>query len=357
MLQRSDFKNTIPEVSVIVPVFNADLYLRETIESVLQQSFSDYELILVDDGSTDGSAEICRSFKDARIVYVRQDNQGVSVARNTGLAIARGDVIGFLDSDDLWHSEKIAEHVAHFDRAPDLGVSYSACRFINADGKPMKTRYRPKMSKISAADVFCRNPISGGSSGFFRRAILDDIIEPRSGDGHLHYFDVNAAAPGYSHAEDHQCWLRMAIHSDLRFEGIDRELTYYRIHDGGQSAMIDKMHEGWIAIDAMVRELDPDLHAKHGKLANAYQMRYFARRLIARRDGKQAMAYLRLMHSHSLKPYLFQPLRTVTSLAAAIVLMIMPNLGMWVIGVAGQRVIRGAKRRVVSGARRVKRAR
>ena len=324
-----------PKVSVIVPIFNAERYLRETIESVLRQSFKDYELILVDDGSTDRSAEICRSVKDQRIFYMRQENQGVSVARNTGLAIARGELIGFLDSDDVWHPEKISEHVAHFFRVPDLGVSYAGCRFIDASGASMKTGYRPKLSNVTAADVFCRNPLAGGSSGFFRRAIFEDIIEPRSGDGHRNYFDVNAAAPGYAHAEDHHCWMRMAIHSELRFEGIDRYLTYYRIHDGGQSAKIDKMHKGWIAIDALVRKLDPKLHAKYASLANAYQMRYFARRLIARGDGREAMAYLKSMHSHSLMPYIFQPLKTITSLAAALALIVVPDLG--------TRVISGAK--------------
>ncbi|MEP3046326.1 MAG: glycosyltransferase family 2 protein [Roseibium sp.] len=336
MVNRSDYKGSTLKVSVIVPIYNAERYLSETIESVLDQNFPGYELILVDDGSTDSTAKICRSFKDDRIVYVRQNNQGVSAARNTGLGIARGEIIGFLDSDDLWHREKIAEHVAHFDRIPNLGVSYDVCRFINANGTPMKTMYRPKMANVSAADVFCRNPLAGGSSGFFRRIIFNDIIEPRSNDGRSGYFDIKA-----THGEDHQCWLRMALHSALRFQGIDRELTYYRIHDGGQSAKVDKMYQGWTAIDAMVREIDPDLHTKYSKLANAYQMRYFARRLIARGDGREAMVFLKLMHNHSLKPYLFQPLKTIISLAAAFALIVVPNLST----------------RVISGVRSTRRAR
>ena len=249
-MQVQDGKS-VPRVSVIVPVYNAEAYLEATVGSVLRQSFADFELILVDDGSTDRSAEIARSFSDARIRYMRQKNQGVSTARNAGLRLAKGEIVGFLDSDDIWHREKIADHVAHFDRAPDVGVSYSACRFIDANGTALKTGYRPKMSDVDAADVYCRNPIAGGSSALFRRAVFDEIVEPMSGDGHRDYFDVAASAPGASHAEDHQCWLRMALHSKFKFEGIDRELTFYRIHDAGLSARIDKMHMGWQAIDAL----------------------------------------------------------------------------------------------------------
>jgi len=327
----------VQKVSIIIPAYNSENFVSKTIYSILHQSFRKFELIFIDDGSTDRTAEICRGFDDERIRYVHQANRGVSSARNTGIELAKGEFIGFIDSDDLWHPDKIAAHVAHLESDPTIGVSYSACRFIDVDGAPIKAGYRPKMRNIGPADVFCRNPISGGSSGFFRRRIFDDIIEPRSGDGHRRYFDEDASAPGFSFAEDHQCWMRMAIHSDLRFEGIDRELTYYRIHDGGQSAMIDKMHQGWASIDALVRRLDPGLHAKHSRLANAYQMRYFARRLIAIGDGNEALAYLRLMHSHSYRPYLHEPIKTVSSLAAALALSMSPTLGK-------QLISRGEKR-------------
>ena len=90
------------KISVIVPVFNAEKYLRKTIDSILNQSFTDFELILVNDGSTDSSKKICEEYalKDKRIILLNQENQGVSVARNNGLKIAKGDYISFIDSDD-----------------------------------------------------------------------------------------------------------------------------------------------------------------------------------------------------------------------------------------------------------------
>lgn len=315
-----------PVVSVIVPVFNAGDVLAETINSVLEQTFGSFELILVNDGSTDHSASICKSFTDPRIRYLSQENAGVSHARNAGLALARGRFIGFLDADDLWHREKIAAHVAHFEAKSDVGVSYSSCQFIDQSGALLNTSFRPKMREITPADVFCRNPISGGSSAFFRRSIFQDIVEPNSKDGLREYFDTTASAPGLSFAEDHQCWLRMAIHSKLRFEGIDRFLTCYRIHDNGLSANIPAMHKGWEAINTYVERVAPALYEANQARANAYQMRYYARRAVAMKNGPMALAYVRKSLKHSLEPFWREPLKSLTTLGAATLMCLMPGL-------------------------------
>ena len=98
------------KLSVIVPVYNVAAWLPETVDSVLAQSFRDFELILVDDGATDGSGEICDSYaaKDSRVVVIHQKNAGVSAARNTGVAAARGEYIGFTDSDDIIEADMYA---------------------------------------------------------------------------------------------------------------------------------------------------------------------------------------------------------------------------------------------------------
>ena len=93
------------KVSVIMPAYNRETYIRESIDSVLAQRFTDFELIVVDDGSTDTTAEVVQSYTDRRIRLIRQRNQGVSVARNTGLEAARGQFISFLDSDDLYYPD------------------------------------------------------------------------------------------------------------------------------------------------------------------------------------------------------------------------------------------------------------
>lgn len=315
-----------PPVSVIIPFYNAENYLFDTLNSVLTQSHHDFELILVDDGSTDASTQICHKLSDPRVTIVRQSNTGVSAARNTGLLRARGTIIGFIDSDDLWHPDKIAAHVAHFKQNQTLGVSYSSCRFIDKDGLELNTGYRPKLNGITADDVYCRNPIAGGSSAFFRREIFQHIIEPQSGDGQINYFDVAASGPGIGHGEDHQCWLRMAIKSHLKFGGIDRELTYYRIHDQGLSAKIDQMYLGWQQIDGYVARIAPELHKTHSAIANAYQMRYFARRLIARGEAKQAFTFIRRSLGYSRKPFFQEPRKSLSTIAAAALLVLLPSV-------------------------------
>jgi glycosyltransferase involved in cell wall biosynthesis len=110
-----------PLVSVIVPVYNGERFLREAIESILAQTYSPIEVIVVDDGSTDDTAEIARSFGD-RVRCIRQANAGPAVARNNGLAAATGEFVAFLDADDTWTSEKLARQLACFDADPDLGI-------------------------------------------------------------------------------------------------------------------------------------------------------------------------------------------------------------------------------------------
>ena len=99
-----------PLVSVIIPVFNVKMYLKEALDSVIHQSYSNLEILVIDDGSTDGSGALCDYYKqDPRVRIVHQDNKGLSAARNTGLDIMTGDYISFLDSDDAYHLNYIEE--------------------------------------------------------------------------------------------------------------------------------------------------------------------------------------------------------------------------------------------------------
>lgn len=103
-----------PTVSVIMPVYNAHLYVAKAIESVLQQTYQDFELILVDDGATDGSGEICEKYaaQDDRIVLIHEENSGICKARNTGLKHAQGTYIAFCDHDDLYMPQYLEKAVS-----------------------------------------------------------------------------------------------------------------------------------------------------------------------------------------------------------------------------------------------------
>jgi glycosyltransferase involved in cell wall biosynthesis len=114
-------------VSCIVPVFNGERYLREALDSILAQTHPVLEVIVVDDGSTDSTAEIVRSYAD-RVRNMRQANAGPAAARNYGLGAARGQFVAFLDADDRWHGEKLARQLARFAARPELDLSYTHVR-------------------------------------------------------------------------------------------------------------------------------------------------------------------------------------------------------------------------------------
>lgn len=120
--------------SVIIPLYNKAPYVRKAVESVIKQTFGNWELIVVDDGSTDGGDDVVRSFSDNRIRFVKQDNAGVSVARNRGVAKSTAPYICFLDADDWWEPTFIEEIVGLIERYPDAGI-YGTSYYIVKNGK------------------------------------------------------------------------------------------------------------------------------------------------------------------------------------------------------------------------------
>ena len=113
-----------PLVSIIIPVYNCDCYLAEAVESVLTQTYRPIEIIVVDDGSNDRSADVARSFEDPEVRYFYQPNSGLSAARNRGIRLARGSFFAFLDSDDTWLSEKLSLQMAALECDPELDMIF-----------------------------------------------------------------------------------------------------------------------------------------------------------------------------------------------------------------------------------------
>ena len=156
-------------VSVIMPAYNSETYIRESIDSVLAQSFSDFELIVVDDGSTDATAEIVESYTDNRIRLIRQANQGVSVARNTALEEANGQYITFLDSDDLYYPDclKTLLHLIQSNKTEmsfgNFSESYNVEDMKKTDIKNIRNLIKDKLFGVriltdhSLIDVFPTN--------------------------------------------------------------------------------------------------------------------------------------------------------------------------------------------------------
>lgn len=127
---------SFPLISVVITCFNRQAYIREAIDSALRQSYENYEIVIIDDGSTDDSAKISKSYGD-RVQYFHQDNQGASASKNIGVELARGEFISFLDSDDLWVPNKLQLQMMHFSEFPSVDILHGHARqFVDPDLTP-----------------------------------------------------------------------------------------------------------------------------------------------------------------------------------------------------------------------------
>jgi glycosyltransferase involved in cell wall biosynthesis len=264
---------SVPAVSVVVPLYQTERYIGEAIGSVLAQSFTDFELIVIDDGSTDSGPAIARAFNDPRLRVITQTNRGLAGARNAGIQHARATLIAFLDADDRWHVDKLARHVRfHLDNA-DVGVSFSDSHLINDHGCSIGQLQTPPDRVVDAPELFCRNPLGNGSTPVIRRVTLDAIAFYDADLGRTCWFDES-----FRQSEDIECWLRIAATTQWRFAGIPEPLTDYRLTTSSLSADVEKQLASWQRMRAKVRTFAPDLELAHGRRAEAYQLRYLARR-------------------------------------------------------------------------------
>lgn len=133
-LSESQPHELTPRVSVIIPTYNSAQYLDEAINSILKQTYTNYEIIVIDDGSTDNTVELLEPYQE-KIHYFYQENQGVSAARNQGIALSKGEFIAFLDADDIFMPHKLEKQVAVFEQQPDLGIVNSGYRLIRENGE------------------------------------------------------------------------------------------------------------------------------------------------------------------------------------------------------------------------------
>ncbi len=194
----------MPKISIIVPIYNVEKYLRKCIDSILAQTFNDFELILVDDGSPDNCGKICDEYaqKDSRIVVVHKENGGVSTARNAGLTAAKGDYIGWVDGDDFIHPEmyEILFEVMSKESA-DI-VQCSKSDFKEDDPVNLNAKLEYNITHISHKEIYSAatevNPIYNFNvwSKLFRRELFDGLQFPEGyifEDGYL-YLDLASRA-------------------------------------------------------------------------------------------------------------------------------------------------------------------
>lgn len=312
----------MPKVSVIIPVYNVEKYIAETIDSVLAQTFTDFELIIIDDESKDGSIAICQGIADPRIHIIHQKNRGLAGARNTGIRHAQGGYLAFLDSDDVWRSQKLEKHVQHLDANPSVGVSFCCSEFIDDDSQPLGNYQIPKFKDITPELVLCRNPISNGSVPVIRKAVFQDIefTADYYGTEEKFYFDDR-----FRQSEDIECWLRIALTTKWQLEGIADALTLYRVNSGGLSANMMKQLDSWEKVIAKTRAYAPEFMALWESLARAYQLRYLCRRAIRNKDGKSAIQLINRALKSNWKILIYEPQRSLLTIFAAYFIWMLPR--------------------------------
>ena len=310
------------KVSIVIPVYNAQRYVRLTVESALAQTYRDIEILVVDDGSSDRSVEICQQFNDSRIQIIQQENRGLSGARNTGIRNAAGQYIAFLDADDLWVPEKVEKHVRHLDSDAQIGASFSYSSFIDEQGNPLGLLQFSKIKDITPLDILCRSPIGNGSAAVFRKEVFEDIaFEVDRGDAaEYDYFDEQ-----FRESQDVECWMRVATQTDWKIEGIAELLTLYRINSQGISANIDKKLKAWDRLIARIYEYAPEQMALWDGAARAYHFRHLARRAITLREKKQAIHLFADAIGSHWQILIEEPFRTGLTGGAALALWLLPK--------------------------------
>lgn len=210
-----------PRVSILTPVYNGERYIAQAIESARAQTFQDFELIIVNDGSTDNSSEVIRPYlTDPRIRYLEQRNGGVAAARNAALRVAKGQYIGFLDQDDLWLPEKLKLQVQYLDDHPDVGLVHANQSYIDSDGRHKRIHFDDGFTKVSGwcfRDQFIKNRIAV-LTVLARKSVLDRIGP------------LNETIPG---GDDYEMWLRISKHFPIGH--LDQVLAHYRMHESNVS--------------------------------------------------------------------------------------------------------------------------
>ncbi|MEA5443731.1 glycosyltransferase family 2 protein [Cyanobium gracile] len=302
---------------MVIPVHNGATLLRATLQSVQQQSLSDWELIVLDDGSSDDSAAIATAMasEDPRIQVLRQANAGVSRTRNRGVAASQAPLIAFLDADDLWHPDKLRAHVERHQGDAGLGVSFARVEFLSPEGNPTGTIASHPSVPLNPADFLCENPTTTTSNWVLRREVFEA---------------VGGFVEDMSYSEDLEWLLRVACTGLWRIEAIDRVLTYYRTSASGLSASLERMERGWLRLITEARGYAPQLVARHFASAQAVHLRYLARRSL-RLQGDPALGadyMLRALRS-DWTLLIRQPRRTGLTAVAVFTRLILQTLRRW----------------------------
>jgi glycosyltransferase involved in cell wall biosynthesis len=214
----------MPLISVIIPVFNGEKTIKETIASVLAQTLADLEILVINDGSQDATLEIVAQISDPRLHIFSYPNSGVSASRNRGIAQAVGNYISFIDADDLWTPDKLATQWQALEANPLAAVAYSWSNWIDESGTFLRPGGHITKNGNVYADLLLRDFIESGSNPLIRRDALTEVGG----------FDESLAA-----AADWEMWLRLAAR--YQFVAVPAAQILYRVAPSSMSSNVWNM--------------------------------------------------------------------------------------------------------------------
>lgn len=258
----------MPTISVIIPAYNAEHTILETINSVQQQTFSDFEIIVINDGSTDRTLEILSTIADSRLKIFSYNNGGLPVARNRGIAHANGEFIAFLDADDLWTPDKLELQLAALHQHPEVGVAYSWTLFMDEQGKSFHADKPIFFEGDVYGNLLVKNFLASGSNPLIRKQAVESVGE--------FYSPAGGSA-------DWDYWLRLAAR--WHFVVVPKPQILYRQSSSSMSSKIEFMEECKSIVLERAFESAPTQFQslKNQSLANTYQ--YSAHLCLTRISG------------------------------------------------------------------------
>jgi glycosyltransferase involved in cell wall biosynthesis len=241
--------STAPRVTVVIAAYNAEKFIQETLDSVAAQSLENIELIVVDDGSTDSTAKILRAFADRRLLVLRQDNKGVSAARNAGLAVARAPYVFFLDADDILLPDSLLGMVTTLDQMPQRVACFAQHIRIAEDGSALSTRSDLRWKLFPAGDTL-RHLVA-------KNFIVCGAICIRTAAARA----VRGFNPALKLGEDWEFWCRLAVLGDFAAMPDHIALKYrQRFVSANYGLRKSPLRQNFEAIDAVFS--DPTIQQK-----------------------------------------------------------------------------------------------
>ena len=246
----------MPKISVVIAAYNAEATILETLQSLRQQTFTDFEIIVINDGSSDRTLDVLGSIDDQRLKIFSDQNVGLSVARNRGIARAEGEFIAFLDADDLWSADKLERQLAALEQHPQAGVAYSWTSFIDEQGQFLYVQPPVYFEGNVYSQLLLENFLACGSVPLIRRQAIES---------------VGGFVPGLASSEDWEYWLRLA--RQWSFVLVPQHQVFYRQRFGSLSSKIDIREEVNLMIVEQAFQAAPtELQTlKNQSLSNVYK--------------------------------------------------------------------------------------